>query len=92
MISRVYSNVQNGNYIWTVGLGEHRNRNTIRIHDQSMGETIYVNEEVWDSDVFKIVRLLNEHKYDYTKIREMIGMVNRACRHLEIPSYILHRG
>ena len=72
MISRIYNQVQNGNYIWTVELGEHRNMNTIRIHDQSMGKTIYTCEEVWDSDAFKIVRLLDEHRYDYTKIGEMM--------------------
>lgn len=88
-ISRVYSEVQNGNYSWTLWMSEEKNKNVIRIHDQNMGMTIYENDEVWDSDLFKIVRELNKHQYDRTNIKDMLMKINRVSRHLEIPTYLV---
>ena len=87
-ISRAYQNVQNGNNHWTVAIGEERNKNTLRIHSNNMGKTLYETTEVWDSDLFKIVRILDEHKYSNLKLKDIIKKINSQCRHLEIPTYI----
>ena len=86
--STAYRNCQNGNNFWTLHIGEERNKNSIRIHSNDMGKTIYETHEVWDSDFFKIIRLLHEHQYDRTNLKAMIKKINSQCRHLEIPIII----
>ena len=86
--STVYREVQNGSYIWTVWMDEERNKNSMRIHSQSMGRTIYETDDIWDSDMLKIVRILKRNQYSYLKIGDVLKKINRECRHLEIPTYI----
>lgn len=88
MISNVYRNVQNGNYSWNVSLGAERNHNSLTIHSNNMGKTIFETEEIWDTDVFKIVRILAKYEYSRMNITDIIKKINKECRHLEIPSYI----
>ena len=53
---------------------------------------IYENDEVWDSDLLKIIRVLKEHEYDRTDLKGMIKKINKVARHLEIPTYITLEG
>ena len=89
MISKAYNDVQCQGFIFTIWISEDRNKNEFTIHSQCVGKTIYKNENVWDSDVFKLARLLKQHKYDRTSIKDMIKKINKTCRHLEIDDIIL---
>ena len=89
-VSCIYRNVQNGNNVWTLMMGVDRNSNYIRIHNNSIGKTLYENDDVWDSDILKIARLLKKHEYSYIGLEDMLKRINRECRHLEIPTYIAH--
>ena len=86
--STVYREVQNGNYLWIVWMDEEKNKNSMRIHSQSMGRTIYETDDIWDSDMLKIVRILRNEQYSRLKIEDVLKKINRECRHLEIPTYI----
>ena len=89
LINRVYREVQNGNYYVELWLSEEKNNNTICIHDNSMGETIFECSSVWDTDLFKIVRVLNKYKYSHTmKIQDVVKKINRVSRHLKIDTYL----
>ena len=89
-VSCVYRNVQNGNNVWTLLMGEERNSNSIRIHNNSIGKTLYECDDVWDSDLFKIARILKRHEFSHLKLEDVLKKINRECRHLEIPTYIAH--
>lgn len=92
LVSKVYSNVQNGNHHWSVYASSEKNQNKLVIHSQSMGQTIFECDEVWDSDVLKIVRVLYDEQYNHYQgaFEKVIKKLNRNCRHLNIPTYIAH--
>lgn len=80
-----FSVVTGGNYLFKVHMDEERNKNKFLIHDQSMGETLFKSSEIWDTDLFKIVRILKKYEYDHrNKIDAILKDINRNCRHLEI--------
>lgn len=84
-IMRLLSLVGYGNYVWTLSMDtEEKNRNILNIHDQSMGRTIYTNEEIWDSDLTKIIRILKKYEYSRLNLKEIINKLNKGCRHLNI--------
>lgn len=89
MISKVYNEVQCQGFVFSIWLNEERNKNEFTIHSQSVGKTIYKNEEVWDTDVFKLARLLKQYQYSRIGIKDMIKKINRTCRHLEVNDIIL---
>lgn len=88
-VSNVYKEVQCQGFIFNIWMGEDRNKNEFSIHSQSVGKTIYENKEVWDTDVFKLARLLKKHQYSRIGIKDMIKKINKTCRHLEINENIL---
>lgn len=74
-----------GNCRWTVRIGEKRNENYLRIHDQSMGRTIFESDEVWDTDALKLVRILIKYEYNHrVNLNEAIAVVNRELRHIKL--------
>lgn len=82
--TKVTSEFLGGSYRWTVYIGE-RNENTLTIHDQAMGRYILKENEIWDSDILKLVRLLGEHRYSHSiTLDEAIKLVNKTCRHLKL--------
>lgn len=85
MIKTSTSGFLGGNYRWTVRIGENRNENHFRIHDQSMGRTIFESNEVWDTDALKLIRLLLEYEYAHSMdINKAITIANRELRHIKL--------
>jgi len=89
MIGKIYNEVQCEGFVFTIWVSEERNRNEFTIHSQAVGKTIYTNKEVWDSDVFKLARLLKQYQYSRIGIKDMINKINKVCRHLEVRETIL---
>lgn len=85
MKRKIFNELVGGNVRWNVYITENRNKNILTVHNQSMGKTVYTNEEITDNDVFKLVRLLNDLKYEHSiKVEDVIKKVNKTCRHLDI--------
>lgn len=84
MSRKIFSEMVGGNRIWSIYLSNERNKNKLVIHSNDWGKTVYTNEEVRDSDVFKLMRLLDDYKYSFIKIDDFLKKVNRTCRHLKI--------
>ena len=84
MSRKIFSEMVGGNIRWSIYLSNERNKNELVIHSNGLGKTVYTNEEVRDSDVFKLMRLLDDYKYSFIKIDDFLKKVNRTCRHLKI--------
>ena len=88
IVSKIFSQTCGGNYLWNLYIGENKNQNSIVIHDNNMGKTIFKNDEIKDIDLFKAVRVLNEYRFERIDLKDLIKKINKECRHLEIPTYI----
>lgn len=78
------------NCLFTVTASEIRNENSLTIHSQNMGKTIYSSDSIHDSDVLKIIRTLEDEKYSRKSTKEICRTLNRKCRHLDIPVPLLY--
>ena len=87
MMSMTFRTVQGGNFSWFGVASDSKNHNSLKIHDQSMGETLETIEDIWDSDFLKIYRVLVENENTRTDFKTIIKQINRVCRHLEIHVY-----
>lgn len=86
--TNVFKMVGFGNYRIRVAMNcQEKNKNTLTIFDGNMGETYFESEEIWDSDIPKIVRILSEHEYGHMKIQDICHKLNKGCRHLNIYNY-----
>lgn len=84
IITECYNGFAGGNYRFIVLMGETRNKNCLKINDQSMGK-MYRIENIWDSDLFKLVRFLESVRYDHREgIIEICNKINKVCNHLFI--------
>ena len=82
---RIYNQIGFGNYLFIVNMNtEEKNKNELTIHNQSLGKTIYNNNEIWDSDLTKIIRTLKKYEYSRLDINEIIKKLEKGCRHLKI--------
>ena len=74
--------------IFSVTIGEERNENQFIIHSQSEGRRICEVNGVWDSDALKIARIINKLRYGRETTEEILKIINRNCRHIDLR--ILH--
>ena len=79
----IYKDVYNGNNVITLIAGV-RNSNTLRIHSNSIGKTIFETDNIYDTDFLKIYRILTSKKYDFKDFKEIIKDLNKGTRHLNI--------
>ena len=84
MARNIFREVMRGNNVISVYSGDERNKNILRIHNNSIGKTLYVNENIYDSDVLKLVRTLEKLQYSRISFEELIAKMNKSCRHLNI--------
>ena len=83
LIMKIYSEIFRSNSIITIYVNPmERNKNTITIYNNSEGKQTYINKEVWDSDIIKLIRILDYHKY--SDFKTVIKGINKVCRHLSI--------
>ena len=91
-ITEVFQGFAGGNYRFTALMGETRNKNCLRIHDQSIGES-YEIANIWDTDLFKIVRYLKTLEFDHrTDIFTVCDKLNKICNHLFISVETVKQG
>ena len=88
-MSRLYSKVLGTNCVFTLHSSENRNENSISIHSQTMGKTVYSSDSIHDSDVLKIIRTLESVEYSRKSTKDICRLLNRNCRHLDIPVALL---
>ena len=87
MRKKIYEEMVGGNNFWTIYVTENRNRNVLEIHNNSEGKT-FKSDWIYDSDILKLIRLLNEYKYSFIKFDDLIKKINSRCRHLKISRII----
>ena len=84
MVRTVFREVMTGNNVIVVRTGNNRNENSLTIHNNSIGKTLYKNEKIYDSDVLKLVRTLEQYQYNRISFKDLINKMNKNCRHLDI--------
>ena len=88
---RIYTTVAFGNYFFEVRMNtEEKNKNYLQIHDNSMGETVYTNREVWDTDMTKIIRILSQYQYSRLNLLQIGKKLKSRCRHLDDIDLFIH--
>lgn len=60
---------------------ENKNQNIFEV-EVFGNKTVYTFENIYDSDVFKIIRLFEYNTY--ANIIDMVDIVNKNCRHLKL--------
>lgn len=60
---------------------ENKNENIFEV-EVFGNKTVYTFENIYDSDVFKIIRLFEYNTY--MNIIDMVDIINKNCRHLKI--------
>lgn len=60
---------------------ENKNKNIFEVEIFG-NKKIYTFENIYDSDVFKIIRLFEYHTY--TDVIDMVNIINKNCRHLRL--------
>lgn len=88
-MTRLYSQVMGTNCVFTVYASEVRNENSLTVHSQNMGKTLFHSDSIHDSDVLKIIRTLEDEKYSRKSTKEICKVLNKKCRHLDIPLPLL---
>ena len=71
------------NNIISVSVSNERNKNLITIHNNNIGKQTYLNNNVWDTDILKIIRIIEENQYLWS-FETLINKINKGCRHLTI--------
>lgn len=85
MKRKIYTAMVGGNRRWTLYASDKRNMNSLRIHDNGLGKTVYKTDKIHDSDVLKIIRVLDDLEDGFVKFEAAVQKINRNCRHLDIP-------
>ena len=60
---------------------ENKNQNIFEV-EVFGNKAVYIFENIYDSDVFKIIRLFEYNTY--ANIIDMVDIVNKNCRHLKL--------
>ncbi len=82
-MARIYTITTAQNHIFEIYTGD-RNHNRLVIHSNDMGKTIYETYNLYDVDVLKIIRVLEEEKYNYDDFHNILKKINKVCRHLKL--------
>ena len=82
---KIYCECMSENNLVSVFVSEERNKNGLKIHNNNIGLTTYENTEIWDSDVLKIIRVLDDNKYKhYKSFNDIVKDMEKETRHLKI--------
>lgn len=77
---KIYERVM-GRDIIRVYATENKNENIFEV-EVFGNKVVYTFENIYDSDVFKIIRLFEYNTY--ANIIDMVDIINKNCRHLKI--------
>lgn len=83
-MAKLYSITTAQNHIFEIHNGKERNHNRLLIHSNDMGKTLYETHNLYDVDVLKLIRVLEEEKYNYDDFHNILKKINRECRHLKL--------
>ena len=77
---KIYERVM-GRDIIRVYTTENKNQNIFEV-EVFGNKAVYTFENIYDSDVFKIIRLFEYNTY--ANIIDMVDIINKNCRHLKL--------
>ena len=77
---KIYERVM-GRDVIRVYATENKNQNIFEV-EVFGNKAVYTFENIYDSDVFKIIRLFEYNTY--ANIIDMVDIVNKNCRHLKL--------
>lgn len=77
---KIYERVM-GRDVIRVYATENKNQNIFEV-EVFGNKAVYIFENIYDSDVFKIIRLFEYNTY--ANIIDMVDIVNKNCRHLKL--------
>jgi len=80
----LYKTVITGNLHISLYSSDKRNKNHFKIHSNNIGRTIFETFDVYDSDVLKIIRTLEQYEYSYKSYTEIFDKLEKNTRHLKI--------
>lgn len=81
---RIYNEILGTNCGFSVYASKSRNENRLTIHSRNGGRTIFESNSVYDSDLLKIIRILDSFKHSSANTEEIVDKLNKKCRHLNI--------
>lgn len=67
--------------VMRIFISENKNQNTFEV-EVFGNKAIYTFENIYDSDVFKIIRLFEYNTY--ADVIDMVDIINKNCRHLKL--------
>ena len=77
---KIYERVM-GRDVIRVYTTENKNQNIFEV-EVFGNKAVYTFENIYDSDVFKIIRLFEYNTY--ANIIDMVDIINKNCRHLKL--------
>ncbi len=84
MAIRIYNEMLGTNCGFTVYASEKRNENRLVIHSNNIGRNLFESDSVYDSDLLKIIRILDTFKNSSARTQQIVDKLNKNCRHLKI--------